>query len=45
MAAGGSANERQIRLAFDYHEMFPEEIEAAIAENRRPLGQLEEEFP
>jgi uncharacterized protein (DUF433 family) len=45
MAEGGSANERQIRLALDYYEMFPEEIDAAIAENRRPIEQLEEEFP
>src|ERR1039457_1654066 len=33
MAEGGSANERQIRLALDYYEMFPEEIDAAIADN------------
>jgi hypothetical protein len=45
MAAGGSAGERQIRLALDYYERFPEEIDAAIAENRRPIEQLEEEFP
>ena len=45
MAEGGSANERQIRLALDYYEMFPEEIDAAIADNRRPIEQLEEEFP
>jgi len=45
MAEGGSANERQIRLARDYYEMFPEEIDAAIADNRRPIEQLEEEFP
>jgi len=45
MAAGGSANERQIRLALDYYELFAEEIDAAIAENRRPIEQLEEEFP
>jgi hypothetical protein len=45
MAEGGSANERQIQLALDYYEMFPEEINAAIADNRRPLEQLEEEFP
>jgi len=45
MAEGGSADERQIRLALDYHEMFAEEIDAAIAENRRPIEQLEEEFP
>jgi hypothetical protein len=45
MAAAGAANERQIRLALDYHELFGEEIDAAIAENRRPVEQLEEEFP
>jgi hypothetical protein len=45
MAEGGSANERQIRLALDYYELFPEEIDAAIAENRRPIEQLEQEFP
>jgi hypothetical protein len=45
MAEGGSASERQIRLALDYFEMFPEEIDVAVAENRRPIEQLEEEFP
>jgi hypothetical protein len=45
MAAGGSVGERQIRLALDYYERFPEEVDAAIAENRRPLERLEEEFP
>jgi hypothetical protein len=44
-AEGGAANERQIRLALDYYEMFPEEIDAAITDNHRPLEQLEEEFP
>jgi len=45
MAEGGAASERQIQLALDYHKQFPEEIDAAIAENRRPLEQLEREFP
>ncbi len=45
IAEGGSANERQIRLALDYYEMFPEEIDAAVADNRRPIEQLEKEFP
>jgi|ERR1700722_6629214 hypothetical protein len=45
MAAGGSANERQIQLALDYYGLFPDEIDAAIAENRRPIEELEEEFP
>jgi hypothetical protein len=45
MAAGGSASERQIQLALDYYEMFPEEIDEAVAENRRPIEQFEKEFP
>lgn len=45
MADGGSANERQIKLALDYYERFPDEIDAAIDENRRPIEQLEAEFP
>jgi len=45
MARGGSASERQIRLALTYYEQFPDEIDEAIAENRRPIGQLEREFP
>jgi hypothetical protein len=45
MAEDGSANERQIQLALDYYELFPEEIDAAVAENRRPIEQLEKEFP
>lgn len=45
MVDGGSASERHIRLALGYYERFPEEIDAAIAENRRPIEQLEEEFP
>jgi hypothetical protein len=34
-----------IRLALDYRERFPEEIDAAIAENRRSLQELRDEFP
>lgn len=45
MAEGWSINERQIQLALDYYKMFPEEIDAAIADNRRPIEQLEEEYP
>jgi hypothetical protein len=45
MAAEGAATERQIRLALAYHERFPEEIDTAIAENRRSLTQLREEHP
>jgi uncharacterized protein (DUF433 family) len=45
MTEGGSANERQIRLALDYYKQFPDEIDEAIAENQRPIEQLEREFP
>ena len=45
MVEGWSINERQIQLALDYYKMFPEEIDAAIADNRRPIEQLEEEYP
>jgi hypothetical protein len=45
MADGGAANEHQIHLALSYYERFPDEINAAIAENRRTIEQLEDEFP
>jgi len=45
MVEGWSINERQIQLALDYYKMFPEEIDAMIADNKRPIEQLEEEFP
>ncbi len=45
MAKEGSVSERQIRLALAYYGQFPDEIDEAIAENRRPIGQLEREFP
>jgi len=45
MAEEDGASERHIRLALAYHERFPEEIDAAIADNRRPIEQLHEEFP
>ncbi len=45
MVEGWSINERQIQLALDYYKMFPEEIDVIIADNKRPIEQLEEEFP
>jgi len=45
MAEDGSAAEHQILLALAYYKRFPDEIDQAIAENRRPLKQLEAEFP
>jgi uncharacterized protein (DUF433 family) len=45
MVDSWSINERQIQLALDYYKMFPEEIDAIIADNKRPIEQLEEEYP
>ncbi len=45
MVENWSISERQIQLALDYYKMFAEEIDDAIAENRRPIEQLEEEYP
>ena len=45
MAGGGAASERNISLALAYYERFPEEIDTAIADNRRSIEQLREEFP
>jgi hypothetical protein len=45
MVDGGSASERSINLALAYSERFPEEIARAIADNRRSVEQLREEFP
>jgi hypothetical protein len=45
MVDGGSASARNIELALAYSERFPEEIDAAIAENHRSIEQLEDEFP
>ncbi len=45
MASGGSVSERGINLALAYYERFPVEIDGAIAENRRPIEQLRDEFP
>jgi hypothetical protein len=45
MVAEGNLSERQIRLALAYYERFPEEIEEAIAQNRRPLAELRAAYP
>jgi hypothetical protein len=45
MASDGAASERAINLALAYYGRFPEEIDAAIAENRRSIEQLRDEFP
>jgi hypothetical protein len=45
MVDGGSASKRHINLALAYYERFPEEIDTAIAESRRSIQQLRDEFP
>lgn len=45
MAAKTDLSERQIRLALAYYERFPEEIDEALARNRRSLDELRTEFP
>lgn len=45
MVAEGNLSERQVRLALAYYERFPEEIDEAIALNRRPLRELRERYP
>jgi hypothetical protein len=45
MVAAGNLSERHIRLALAYHGRFPDEIDEAIAANRRPLAQLHAEYP
>lgn len=38
-------SERQVALAEAYRQSYPDEIDEALAENRRPLGELRELFP
>ena len=45
MAAATDLAEPQIRLALAYSAEFPEEIDAAIAENERPLAELQQRYP
>lgn len=37
--------EPQIRLALAYHAEFTEEIDAAIADNERPIAELQRQYP
>lgn len=45
MTAGEAIGERQIRIALAYYERFPDEIDEAIALNRRSLDELRAEYP
>lgn len=38
-------SERQLRLALAYAEAYPDEIEQALAENRRPLEDFRQLYP
>jgi uncharacterized protein (DUF433 family) len=38
-------SERQLRLALAYAEAYPDEIERALAENRRPLEEFRHLYP
>lgn len=45
LVAETDVTERQVRLALAYYERFPDEIDAAIEENRAPLEGLLARFP
>ena len=45
MASATDMTEPQIRLALAYYAEFPSEIEAAIADNERPLAELQRQYP
>ncbi len=45
MAAATDLTETQIRLALAYYTEFADEIDAAIADNERPLAELQRQYP
>ena len=45
LVADTGLTERQLQLALAYRERYPEEIETAIEENRRPAAEWEELYP
>lgn len=45
LVADSNLTERQVRLALAYRAAYPEEIEAAIAENRRSADEWRELYP
>jgi uncharacterized protein (DUF433 family) len=45
MVAMTDLTEPHIRLALAYYAEFSEEIDAAIAENERPLAELQRQYP
>lgn len=45
MVAETDLTERQIQLALAYYQQFPDEIDAAITEDRHPLDELRRRYP
>jgi len=45
LVADTQLSERQVRLALAYREEFPDDIDEAIADNRRPLEDLHALYP
>lgn len=45
MLAETGLSERQLRVALAYTEGYPDEIEQALAENRRPLEDFRQLYP
>jgi uncharacterized protein (DUF433 family) len=45
LVAGSDLTESQVRLALAYCREFPEEVDAAIVENARPLAELQRQYP
>ena len=45
VAAQGSLSERQIKMALAYYEQYPEEIDARLQRDRRPLNELRVAYP
>jgi uncharacterized protein (DUF433 family) len=45
LAESHGLTDRQVRVALAYREQYPEEIDAAVAENRRSPEEWRERFP
>jgi hypothetical protein len=45
MASATDLTEPQVRLALAYYSEFPEEVDAAITDNERPLAELQHQYP
>ena len=45
MVAESDLTERQVKLALAYYGEYRDEVDAAVEENRRPLGELRRAYP